>query len=122
MNQVYIDPNYNVETTEFVHTEKTGQEYSIFILNQTATAIIANEKVTIKPNDSFLFIISDDIGVALNNGIQFFFGDTDGLEVFDNNIQVVGLDAEWLTKLIVPESVDLAFSIVDVGQGDSVSE
>jgi hypothetical protein len=122
LNKVYIDPNYDGETIEPKDYYSTGKEYKIFIFNQTIEPIKANQKVTIKPNESYLFKIPDTMGIALDNGIQFFFGETEGLEVIDNNIQVLGLGGEWLSKRNVPESADFAFSILNPGEGDPIPE
>jgi len=121
-NKVYISPNYRGETIEPTTYKATGKVYSIFIYNETVNSISANEKITIKPNESFVFNIPDTMGIALSNGIQFFFGETEGLEVIDNNIQVSGLGGEWLDKLNVPKSSDWAFSILNPGDGDPILE
>ena len=121
-NKVYINPNYSRETIEPETYKATGKVYDIFIFNETADLISANEKVTIKPNESYVFKIPDTMGIALDNGIQFFFGETEGLEVIDNKIQVAGLGGEWLEKLNVPKSTDWAFSIVNPGAGDPIPE
>ena len=121
-NKVYINPNYSAETIEPEAYNATGKIYSIFIYNETANPIRANKKVTIKSNESFVFKIPDTMGIALDNGIQFFFGETEGLEVIDNNIQVAGLGGEWLEKLNVPKSADWAFSILNPGDGDPIPE
>jgi hypothetical protein len=121
-NKVYISSDYENETIDPEKYNATGKLYSIFIYNKTTNSIRANEKITIRPNESYVFKIPDTLGISLDNGIQFFFGETEGLEVIDNNIQVSGLGGEWLNKLNVPESTDYAFSIVNVGQGDPIPE
>ena len=121
-NKVYIDPNYSEQNIDPATYTETGKVYTIFIHNETANSITANEKVTIKPNESYLFKMPDTMGIALNNGIQFFIGETVGLEVIDNNIQVAGLGGEWLDKLNVPDSADWAFSILNPGEGDPIPE
>ncbi len=121
-NKVYISSDYEKETIDPAIYKPTGKVYSIFIYNETGNSIIANQKITIKPNESFDFKIPDTMGIALNNGIQFFFGETEGLEVIDNKIQVSGLGGEWLDKLNVPESTDFAFSILNPGEGDPIPE
>lgn len=121
-NKVYVNPNYSRKTIEPQQYESTGKVYSIFIYNETANPITANEKVTIKSNESYIFKIPDTLGISLNNGIQFFFGATEGLEVIDNKVQVAGLDGEWLEKLNVPKSVDWAFSILNPCEGDPILE
>ena len=121
-NKVYMNPNYSGETIEPDTYNATGKVYDIFILNETANSISANEKVIIKPNESYAFKIPDTMGIALNNGIQFFFGETEGLEVIDNKIQVAGLGEEWLRKLNIPKSTDWAFSILNPGKGDPIPE
>lgn len=120
MNKVYINPNYSGETIQPDKYRPTGKVYRIFIYNETKSSISANEKVTIKPSESFLFHIPDTMGIALNNGIQFFFGETEGLEVIDNKTQVAGLGGKWLDKLNVPKSTDWAFSILNPGKGDPI--
>jgi hypothetical protein len=119
-NKVYISLNYDEERIVPETYNPTGKVYSIFIYNETANSIRANEKITIKPNESYLFKIPDTMGIALDNGIQFFFGETEGLEVIDNNIQVSGLGDDWRHKLNVPKSTDWAFSILKAGKGDSI--
>lgn len=121
-NKVYINSDYDEETIEPETYNATGKVYSIFIYNKTANSIRGNEKITIKPNESYVFKIPDTMGIALDNGIQFFFGETEGLEVIDNEIQVSGLGGEWLDKLNVPESTDWAFSILNAGEGDPIPE
>ena len=121
-NKVYINPNYSKKTIEPQQYKSTGKVYSIFIYNGTANPIIANERVTINSNKSYVFKIPDTLGISLNNGIQFFFGATEGLEVIDNKVQVTGLDGEWLEKLNVPKSIDWAFSILNPGKGDPILE
>jgi len=121
-NKVYISSDYENETIDPATYNATGKVYSIFIYNETENSIIANQKITINPNESFVFKIPDTMGIALNNGIQFFFGETEGLEVIDNKIQVSGLGGEWLDKLNVPESTDFAFSILNSGEGDQIPE
>ncbi len=121
-NKVYINPNYSKKTIKPQQYKSTGKVYSIFIYNGTANSITANEKVTIKPNESYILKIPDTLGISLNNGIQFFFGATEGLEVIDNKVQVAGLDGEWLEKLNVPKSVDWAFSILNPSEGDPILE
>jgi len=121
-NKVYINPNFSGETIEPKTYNETGKVYSIFIYNETANSISANEKVTIKTNESYVFKIPDTMGIALDNGIQFFFGETEGLEVIDNKVQVAGLGGEWLDKLNVPKSTDWAFSILNPGEGDPIPE
>ncbi len=121
-NKVYINSDYDEERIEPENYNATGKVYSIFIYNKTANSIRANEKITIKPNESYVFKIPDTMGIALDNGIQLFFGETEGLEVIDNNIQVLGLGGEWLNKLKVPESTDWAFSILNAGEGDPIPD
>lgn len=121
-NKVYVNPSYSGDTIEPEKYNTTGKLYNIFIYNETANPIKANEKVTINSNESYVFKIPDTLGIALNNGIQFFFGETEGLEVIDNNIQVTGLGEEWLEKLNVPPSTDWAFSISNPGGGDPIAE
>lgn len=121
-NKVYINPNYSGKTLEPETHNATGKFYSIFIYNETANPIRGNEKVTIKSNESYVFRIPDTMGIALDNGIQFFFGETEGLEVIDNKIQVAGLGGEWLEKLNVPKTADWAFSILNPGEGDPIPE
>lgn len=121
-NKVYINSNYENETIDPANYNATGKVFSIFIYNETGNSISANQKITIKPNESFVFKIPDTMGIALNNGIQFFFGETEGLEVIDNKVQVSGLGGEWLEKLNVPESTDFAFSILNPGEGDPIPE
>ncbi|WP_299524066.1 hypothetical protein [Winogradskyella sp.] len=121
-NKVYISSDYEKETIDTAIYKATGKVYSIFIYNETENSIIANQKITIKPNESYFFKIPDTMGIALSNGIQFFFGETEGLEVIDNKIQVSGLGGEWLDKLNVPESTDFAFSILNFGEGDPIPE
>lgn len=121
-NKVYISSDYEKETIDPAIYKATGKVYSIFIYNETGKSINANQKITIKPNESFVFKIPDTMGIALNNGIQFFFGETEGLEVIDNKLQVSGLGGEWLDKLNVPESTDFAFSILNPGEGDPIPE
>ena len=121
-NKVYINSDYENKTIDPATYNATGKVYSIFIHNNTSNSIRANEKITIKPNESFVFKIPDTMGIALDNGIQFFFGETEGLEVIDNNIQVSGLGGEWLNKLNVTEPTDYAFSILNVGEGDPIPE
>lgn len=120
LNKVYISSDYENETVDPETYNATGKVFSIFIYNETKNSIIANQKVTIKPNESFVFKIPDTMGIALNNGIQFFFSETEGLEVIDNKIQVSGLGGKWLEKLNVPESTDFAFSILNPGKGDPI--
>lgn len=121
-NKVYIDPNYSRKTMKPETYNATGKVYSIFIYNETANPIRGNEKVTIRSNESYVFKISDTMGIALDNGIQFFFGETEGLEVIDNKTQVAGLGGEWLEKLNVPKTADWAFSILNPGEGDPIPE
>ena len=121
-NKVYVNPNYNGKTIEPQVHNLRGEVYRIYIYNETENRISANEKITIKPNEGLLFDIPDTMGIALNNGIQFFFGETEGLEVIDNKTQVAALGGEWLEKLKVPMSADWAFSILNVGKGDPIPE
>ncbi|MBU2928843.1 hypothetical protein [Winogradskyella psychrotolerans] len=121
-NKVYVSSDYEKETIDPATYNEIGKFYSIFIYNETENSIIANQKITIKPNESFVFKIPDTMGIAFNNGIQFFIGETEGLEVIDNKIQVSGLGGEWLDKLNVPESIDFAFSILNPGEGDPIPE
>ena len=121
-NKVYINSDYEKETIEPATYNATGKVHNIFIYNETKNSIIANQKITIKPNESFVFKIPDTMGIALNNGIQLFFGETEGLEVIDNKIQVAALGGEWLEKFNVPESADWAFTILNSGEGDPIPE
>jgi len=119
-NKVYISSDYEDETIDPKTYYASGKVYNIFIYNETGNPIVANKNITIKPKESFIFKISDTTGIALDNGIQFFFGETEGLEVIDKKIQVSGLGGEWLNKLNVPESTDFAFSILNPGKGDPI--
>ena len=121
-NKVYINSDYSEDTIEAQAYVPTGKIYRIFIFNETANPISANTRFTIKPNESHLFEIPDTMGIALDNGIQFFFGETEGLEVIDNNIQVTGLGGDWLDKYNAPDEIDWAFSIKKAGKGDPIPE
>jgi hypothetical protein len=119
-NKVYINSDYDKTTIEPETYKATGKVYNIFIYNYTENSIRANEKITIKPNESYIFKIPDTMGIALDNGIQFFFGETEGLEVIDNNRQVSGLGGDVLERLNAPEDTDFGFYILNPGEGDPI--
>ena len=121
-NKVYLKSDYEGDTIEPKTYHPNGKVYSIFIYNETANSIKANQKITLKPFEGYLFKIPDTMGVALDNGIQFYFGETEGLEVVDTKVQVAGLGEEWRGELNVPNSADWAFSILNVGEGDPIPE
>lgn len=122
LNKVYVNPNYSDKTINPKAYRNNGKLYRIFIYNETDNLITANENINLKPNESYTFLIPDTMGIALNNGIQFFIGETEGLEVIDNRIQVAGLGEEWLDKLNVPKDTDWAFSILHYGEGDPIQQ
>ncbi|MEM6894881.1 MAG: hypothetical protein AAF554_14400 [Bacteroidota bacterium] len=121
-NKVYLKSDYEGDTIEPKIYDAKGTVYSIFIYNETAHSIKANQKITLKPFEGYLFKIPDTTGIALDNGIQFFFGETEGLEVVDTKVQVAGLGEEWWGDLNVPKFADWAFLILEVGKGDPIPE
>ena len=72
----------------------------------------------IKPNEFKVFNLKDTDTLKLDNGIEFMFGATFGLEVEDKKSQVVGLGGDFLEKYGVPDEAEWAFLIVPAGKGD----
>ncbi len=108
-NEVSIIPAKN---------RKTGKVHKIFIFNETGKDIGVISNLKIKPNEFKVFDLMDTDTLKLDNGVEFMFGETYGLEVEDKKSQVSGLGGKFLVKYGVPDNAEWAFVIVPKGEGD----
>ena len=98
--------------------EKTGKKYKVFIYNETESKIGIIGNMKIEPNEFIIANVVDTSVLKLNNGVEFKFGKTYGLEVEDKEQQISGLGGEYLEKYKVPDEAEWAFVIVPRGEGD----
>lgn len=98
--------------------ETKGKTYKIFIYNETESEIGVLENIKIRPNEFIVVSLVDTATLKIDNGVEFKFGDTYGLEIIDEERQVSGSGGEYLKKYNVPDEAEWAFVIVPKGEGD----
>ena len=108
-NEVFVIPaKYN----------KTGKSYKVFIYNETSSEIRVLENLKINPNQFKVFNLKDTDTLKLDNGVEFMFLETYGLQIADKKSQVSGLGGKFLDEYGVPDEAVWAFVIVPPGKGD----
>jgi len=100
---------------------KTGNQYKIFLINETDKLINVKNKFSLKAGESKIFNLTDTDSIIFDTGPKIYFGEF-GLETEDKKSQIAGIGGKYWDVYKVPKDVEYGFVIVPINQGDIATE